>query len=519
MEWFDLLSARGTRRDFLRAGGSAAALVMLGTTPPRGDERRIRFRAEPFTSGVASGDPLPDGVVLWTRVDRGALPGTGAPVPVRWEVAEDESFRQIRRRGEVLALPELGYSVHAEVEGLEPHRVYHYRFRAGNAESPAGRTRTAAAPGTAAGQLRFAFASCQEYEHGYFTAYRHMAGEDLDLVLHLGDYIYEKSWGDNIVRPHDSAEVFSLADYRRRYTQYRSDPDLQAAHAAFPWIVTWDDHEVDNNYAGGVPEDGQHPAAFLLRRAAAYQAFYEFMPIRRTAMPKGPDMGLYRRFEFGDLVSLPMLDTRQYRSDQACGDGTKRSCPAHRDPTRVMLGAAQERWLFDGFQAGRARWTILGQQIMMARLLQRDAEGGDTFPMDMWDGYPVARQRILEAFGSGRVANPVVLTGDIHSSWVADLKADFESAGSPVVATELVGTSISSGGDGTESSANSAVVLSNNPHIKYYNGRRGYVRVDVAPERLTAQFRVVPWVTQPGAPLETRARFVVESGQPGAQAG
>ena len=508
-----------TRRDFLRAGSTAAGLILLGPMAAAGNAPRPRFRAAPFTCGIASGDPWPDGAVLWTRLDRTALPAGQAPVPVRWEVAADEAFRQVRQRGEVLARPELGFSVHAEVGGLEPDRVYHYRFLAGNAESPIGRTRTAAAAGARADRLRFAVASCQQFEHGYYTAYRHMAAEDLDLVVHLGDYIYEKSWGDNIVRPHAGTEIFSLEDYRNRYQQYRGDPDLQAAHAAFPWIVTWDDHEVDNNYAGGIPEDSQHPDAFLLRRAAAYQAFYEFMPVRRTSMPRGPAMGLYRRFDFGNLVSLPMLDTRQYRADQACGDGNKRSCPGHREAGRTLLGAEQERWFLEGLYASRARWNIVGQQIMMARLMQRDGDGGDIFPMDMWDGYPSARQRVLDAFGSGRVANPIVLTGDIHSSWVADLKADFEAAQSPVVGTELVGTSISSGGDGTETTANAQAVRSLNPHIRYYNGRRGYVRVDVAPERLTASYRVVPWVTQPGAPLETRATFVVENGRPGAQAG
>lgn len=514
-----LRSSELSRREFLRISSQAAGLVLLGATPAAGSEWRPRFRAAPFTCGVASGDPWPDGAVLWTRLDRAAVPlgQAAAPVPVRWEVADDEAFRSVRRRGEVLARPELGFSVHAEVAGLEPDRVYHYRFLAGNAESPVGRTRTAALPGARSERLRFAVASCQQYEHGYYTAYRHMAAEDLDLVIHLGDYIYEKTWGDNIVRPHSTAEIFSLEDYRNRWLQYRSDPDLQAAHAAFPWIVTWDDHEVDNNYAGGVPEDSQHPDAFLLRRAAAYQAFYEFMPVRRAAMPRGPAMGLYRRFEFGDLVSLPILDTRQYRDDQACGDGNKRSCAAHRTAERTLLGAAQERWFLEGLTASKARWNIVGQQIMMARLMSRDAEGGEIYPMDMWDGYPAARQRVLGAFGSGRVSNPVVLTGDIHSSWVADLRADFDAPQSRVVGTELVGTSISSGGDGVEISANAQQVLSLNPHIRYYNGRRGYIRVDVAPERLTASYRVVPWVTQPGAPLETRATYVVESGRAGAQ--
>ncbi len=520
--WFELFGrgARPSRRDVLRAGGHAAALVMLGALPARGDERRPRFRDDPFTLGVASGDPLPTGVVLWTRLDPGAIRDAGrvgSAVPVRWEVADDDGFRRVVRRGDVTALADLGFSVHAEVEGLEPDRVYHYRFTAGGAASRTGRTRTAPPAGGRVERLRFAVASCQQFEHGYYTAYRHMAAEDLDLVVHLGDYIYEKTWGDNLVRPHEGVETFTLDQYRQRHGQYRGDADLQAAHAAFPWIVTWDDHEVDNNYANATAEDSQHPDAFLLRRAAAYQAYYEFMPLRRATLPRGPAMPLYRRLAFGDLVSMPVLDTRQFRDDQACGDGSRRSCPAHRESARTLLGSEQERWLLEELYGSRARWNILAQQIMMARLMRQDEQGQPTFPMDMWDGYPAARQRILDAFGSGRVANPVVLTGDIHSSWVADLKADFDDPASRVVGTELVGTSISSGGDGVEVFGTWDRVQAWNPHLKFYNGKRGYVRVDVAPERLTARFRAVPWVTQPGAPLETRATFVVENGRAGAR--
>lgn len=509
-----------SRRDFLRVAGQTTALIALGARPARGDEPLVRFRADPFTLGVASGDPLPDGVVLWTRLARPALADLrrpDAPVPVRWEVADDEAFRRIARRGEALASPELGYSVHVEVEGLQPGRVYHYRFLAGGGASTVGRTRTAPATGTATDRLRLAFASCQQFEHGYYTAYKHLAAEDLDIVLHLGDYIYEKTWGDNIVRPHDGTEIFSLEDYRRRHSQYRGDPDLQAAHAAFPWAIVWDDHEVDNNYAGGTPEDEQSPEAFLLRRAAAYQAFYEFMPLRRASVPRGPSLSLHRRLEFGTLASLQMLDTRQFRDDQPCGDGNKRTCDAQRDPARTLLGAEQERWLLDGLRSSTARWNILGQQIMMARLMRRDAEGQPTFPMDMWDGYPAARQRVLDAFASGRVSNPIVLAGDIHSSWVNDLKADFDDNGSRTVGTEFVGTSITSGGDGHETTPGVERALAWNPHIRYYNGRRGYVRLDLTPERLTARYQAVPWVTQPGAPLQTRATFVVENGRPGAQ--
>jgi alkaline phosphatase D len=400
------------------------------------------------------------------------------------------------------------------VDGLQPGHVYHYRFLAGGVESPVGRARTAPAMGASTASMRFAFCSCQNYEDGYYTAYRHMAAEDLDLVLHLGDYIYEGGISRNAVRPNQSAEVYTLDEYRARHFQYRSDPDLQAAHAAFSWVVTWDDHDVDNNYAGPVPQDEQDLQSFLLRRAAAYQAYYEFMPLRRRSVPRGPHMGLYRRVDFGDLVSLNVLDTRQYRDDQACGDRFKPDCDERFDASRSLLGADQERWLLDGLRGSEARWNVLAQQVMMAPLENRNGENQRTHSMDTWDGYPGARQRVLDVFASGAVASPVVLTGDIHSSWVADLHVGGE--GSPVVGTELVGTSITTNGDGDDIRPDQDTLRERNPHFRYHDERRGYVRCDVTPERLTAYFRGVPFISRPGAPLQTRAVFVVDHDRPGA---
>lgn len=518
LRWFDLFNRRGTRRDLLRVGSSAAALVMFGgTLPARRGDARPRFRSDPFSLGVASGDPLSDGVVLWTRLSAASVAEIGNPdaaVPVRWEVADDDAFRRVVRSGDSLALPELGHSVHAEVAGLEAGRVYHYRFLAGGVASTVGRARTPPAPGARVESLSFAFCSCQNYEDGYFTAYRHMAAEDLDLMVHLGDYIYEGGISRNAVRPNDRPEVYTLEQYRGRHTQYRSDEDLQAAHAAFSWVTTWDDHDVDNNYAGGISQDRQEPQAFLLRRAAAYQAYYEFLPLRRTSVPRGPDMSLYRRLGFGDLISMSALDTRQYRDDQACGDRFKPDCHARWDPTRTLLGARQERWLLSGLTASKARWNVLAQQVMMAPLENRNAEGSPTHSMDTWDGYPAARQHVLDTLASGAVANPMVLTGDVHSSWVADLHVG--DADSPVVGTELVGTSITTNGDGRDIREGPDALRDRNPHLRFHDDRRGYVRCDVTRERLTAHFRAVPWISKPGAPLETRAVFVVEDGRPGA---
>ena len=447
--WYDLVGARLSRRDFVRIGRDVAGLMALGSVSPCRGDRTVRLGSTPFPSGVASGDPSADGAVLWTRLSADALRqsgSAGAPVAVRWEVSADEGFTRLVREGANMALPELGHSVHVEVEGLEPDRQYWYRFMVGGDASPAGRTRTLPLAGGPAGELSFAFASCQNYEHGYYTAYRHMAADDLDLVFHLGDYIYERRFEGPETRRHEAGEVQTLAGYRDRHGLYRSDPDLQAAHAAFPWVVTTDDHEVDNNWADEAAEDDQSPDQLLLRRVAAFQAFYEFMPLRRQSMPSGPDIRLYRTLHYGDLADFHVLDGRQYRSDQACRDRNQPVCDEALNPERTMLGPAQERWLYEGLGTSSARWNVLANQVMVARLAgTRDGE--TTVSMDRWDGYVVAQRRLLSFLDQRRPTNPVVLTGDIHSNWAADLKADFDDPSSRVVAAELVGTSISDRND------------------------------------------------------------------------
>ncbi len=509
-----------TRRRFLRFGRDFTALAAAGTLPAWRFTPQVRFQGNPFTLGVASGDPTRSGAVLWTRLDPRELAiadaGSGE-VPVRWEVAADDAFRRVVRTGESRALPELGHSVHVEVDGLEPGRWYWYRFDTGGLESPSGRLKTAPAPGDIPESLRFAFASCQHFEHGYYTAYRHMAEEAPELILHLGDYIYESRLGD-FVRDAGAAEVLTLADYRNRYALYRSDPDLQAAHAACAWVVTWDDHEVDNNYAGAVPEDAQGRHEFLMRRAAAYQAYYEFMPLRRSSLPTGPNMQLFRRLDFGDLATFHVLDTRQYRSDQACGDGRGPRCWPAFSPERTLLGVEQEAWLYDGLTSAPARWNFLAQQVRMAQVAIPPQGSGTTeesFSLDMWDGYPAERERLLAFLSREEVPNPVVLTGDIHSHWAADLKRNFSDPASDTVGVELVGSSITTGRDGADVRDSTAELLAANPHVRLFNGQRGYVSVTLEPNRCRSDFRVVPYVTRPGAPLRTRASFVVEDARGG----
>ncbi len=509
-----------SRRSFLAGSASFAAAALLSNRALGAVTASPAFAAYPFTLGVASGDPSPDGVVLWTRLaPRPGEPGGGMPagsVEVAWQVAEDEAMTRVVQRGATAAVAGWAHSVHVEVAGLRPDRWYWYQFKAGGEVSPIGRTRTMPPAGAAAERLRFAFASCQKYETGHYTAYEHMAREDLDLVVHLGDYIYEKGDGNGAVRPHGTPEIFTLDDYRARYAVYKSDPHLQAAHAMAPWIVTWDDHEVSNNYAGAIPEfpEKMNTADFLRRRAAGYQAYYEHMPLRRSALPSGPDMLLYRRLEFGRLASFHVLDTRQYRTDQPQGDGLKPVSPVLLDEKGTMLGEKQRAWLTEGLDRSAAGWNILAQQVMMARI---DSQPGPEIltSMDKWSGYEFERRRMLRHFRDRRVANPVVITGDIHCNWANELATDFDTPEAPPVGVEFVGTSITSGGDGGDHGKySSPEMLAENPAVKYFNNERGYVRCEVTPGQWRTDYRTVPYVSRPGAPLQTRASFQVESGRP-----
>jgi alkaline phosphatase D len=473
----------------------------------------------PFTLGLASGDPEPDGVVLWTRLAPDPMNGGGMRperVEVEWQIASDERMQRVVARGRTMAAPEFGHSIHVEVRGLEAGRWYWYRFRTGSHESPVGRTRTAPDPSQRLSQLSFAFASCQRYDIGFYTAYRHMAEEEIELVVFLGDYIYEDGISENRPRRHDGPEPTTLTAYRNRHALYRTDPDLQRAHALFPWIITWDDHEVENNYANDISEDNVPRPQFLERRAAAYQAYYEHMPLRRSSMPKGPSMRLYRRLVFGDLASFSVLDTRQYRSDQPCGDGKQIDCAAAAAPSQTMLGRTQERWLLDGLAGSRSRWNIIANQVNMMPI---DYMAGSPveFSMDKWAGYEVERERILKFLYDRRISNPIVITGDIHENWAGDLKLNRRDPQSPTVATEFVGTSISSGGDGSDMDPAIQPALADNPHIVFFNDQRGYVRCTVTPKTWQSDFRVLEYVSRQGSPITTRASFVVEAGRPGVQ--
>ena len=520
-------SRRGILSAGLAGGVSAVALAPLAPAPVPASAAPARDRrptaaagplpVDPFTLGVASGDPEPDGFVIWTRLAPSPLDGDGlggmpsSRYTVGWQVAEDEQFNQIRRNGKASVGPESAHAVHVEVHGLRPGREYYYRFRVQRWKSPVGRGVTAPSYGAAVASLAMSFTSCANFPVGFFTAYRHLAEERPDLILHLGDYQYEGPAGSSTIgRSHIGPETVTLANYRQRQAQYKSDVDLQAAHAAAPWLPVWDDHEVDNNYAGDTPEHAADGPTFLERRAAAYRAYYENMPLRRTSVPSGPGMQLYRRLRWGSLASFHMLDTRQFRDDQACGDGFD-DCPAAADPARSLPGATQEAWLADGLRTSGARWDVIGQQVFFGR---RDNNPGaaNTVSMDAWDGYPASRARVTQSWVGAGTRNPVVLTGDVHAHWASEIYADPFDPASGIVGSELISSSISSGGDGYDEPTGTHPWAAWNPNLRFWTNLRGYVSTTITPDAMTADFRCVPVVTSLGSSVFTRRSYVLQDG-------
>ena len=513
-----------SRRRLIQSFGALAAMPLLG----REALAQPIFSTYPFQLGVAAGDPLPDGFVIWTRLAPEPLEiGHGMPsqpVEVQWEVAADSRFQNIVQKGSAVARPELGHSVHVEVAGLSPATTYWYRFFAGKERSLYGRARTMPVPGSSLARVRFASAGCQHYEQGLFTAYRKLAAEqDLDFVFHYGDYIYEyrgeRLWNSPAgpvenVRRHVDLEIYSLDEYRRRYAQYKMDADLQAAHAAAAWFVTWDDHEIENNWVGAIDENGTPPAIFNLRRQAAAQAYYENMPLRAGAFPVGPSMQLYRRATYGDLLDLNLLDTRQYRTDQPCGDRWGVQCDELDREGAEVLGARQEKWLMDGLAGSRARWKALAQQVMMMDLDRVPAPDVFAVNPDSWGGYGRPRDRLLRFIRERRIADTIVLTGDEHQNFAGELYLDGRNPEGPPIAAEFVATSISSGGTGNDLRADTVEIQKASPFLKFHNNQRGYLICDVTPERWLSEYKVVDQVTERGGVLSTRARLAVAAGDP-----
>ena len=512
-----------SRRSLLIAGAAAGSAVLA---PPLVAAADPRVGANPFACGVASGDPWPTSVVLWTRLapEPTALDGLGGlrdprqQIPVEWEVSTDESFspRAVVRRGVARATPEWGHSVHAEVHGLAPGRDYWYRFRVGNEISQVGRTRTAPAPDADIESFTSALVTCQNYPTGYFTALRHIAEENVDLIMHVGDYIYEGPAAGTIGRPHAPLkEIWDLADYRVRFGQYNADPDLIAARLSAPFFCVFDDHEVENNWAADRSqidtEPDQDRDVWLARRARALQAWYENLPLRRAQRPAGPDVQAYRHLRFGRLADVHMVDTRQYRSFQ---NDPATNVADRWLPGRTMLGDAQEKWLLAGLADKSVRWRVMADPVQMAQ--QDSAVGPDVnVPNDPWDGYAWYRTHLLTQIHDRGVRNFVHMAGNGHWNMASDLLVNFDEPGSPVVGADFMATSITSGGDGSEQTATARNRMAASPWLKLGNTRRGYHKTVYTKEELRQEVKVMPYVTRPDAPVFTRATAVVRDGVPG----
>ena len=512
------------RRQVLEAAVAAAGLTLAPWVEARGGARRVRFKTSPFTAGVASGYPASDGMVLWTRLATDPLDVVNllheSDLIVDFDIATDADFKRIVQSGTARAEARYNHTVHLEVHGLPAAQRFFYRFRSGQYVSDVGRSWTAPAGDALMERLRVAVASCQHYEQGYYHAYRHMLEADTDLILHLGDYIYENNTA-RPVRQHDRGECMTLEDYRRRYAWYRSDPLLRAAHAACPWLLTHDDHEVDNDYAAAQSEHPDQQDGFLLRRAAAYQAYWENLPLPNSARPRGPDMSLYVSNPIGGLLGLHMLDSRQYRSPQACPAPPRRGgtrvvveqCPEwHRDD-RSMLGDTQEAWLDAALRQSTARWNFLAQGLVFTTI--DEDPGPDTVNWnDSWAGYPAARRRLLQSVAGSGVRNPLILGGDIHAFIAADQRVEPGNGDSPIVASELVTTSISSGPP--PKTVIEAYNREDTRDVLFADGdHRGYLRLELTPQRLEAQAIGFASVRTPEASAKTLASFTLEDDQRG----
>ena len=508
-----------SRRAWLRGAVAIGALGMTGAIARVAAPTRSGY---PFTLGIASGDPAPDGFVLWTRLAPDPLAADGGLDPyaiaVHWEIADDENFRHVVRAGVATARPERVHAVHVEATGLAPDRWYHYRFRCGDAYSATGRARTMPAAGWPASELHLVVASCQHYEHGWFAAHRHIAASAPDLVLHLGDYIYEGSYGERVRRFETERPLTGLESYRARHAWYKLDADLQSAHAACPWLPIWDDHEVGNDYAADLPMNDEAYDLFAIRRAGAYRAWLEHMPVRAACRDAGTR--IHRRVAFGALAELHLLDDRQYRAAQPCvarGAGYAPNiavdCAERSDPARSLLGTAQERWLHGGLSASNARWNLLGQQTLIAPFVSRNAQGADEVWSDGWDGYTATRSRLLDHVADQRIRNVVTFGGDVHAFYVNDLKRDFADEKAPAIATEFVTGSL------TTDDVDHAAVLRDlplNPHVRAFESRwRGWLDARLTSDHLDVSWRTLDDARNPAARVSTLAQYRVDDGVAG----
>ncbi len=529
------------RRNFLRAAAGSAAATWLPWSAAAGESTAD----DVFRHGVASGDPLPDGFILWTRVsglDR-------KRVRVRWRVATDPEFSNIVAKGKARTGPERDYTVKVDVRGLEAGQTYFYGFSAAAEDSPTGRTRTL--PGGGLESANFAVVSCSNFPYGYFHVYRDIAEQqDLDAVIHLGDYLYEYGMGgyateyaEHLGRmPEPPGETVTLADYRARHAQYKADPDSRAMHASLPLIAVWDDHEITNDaWRNGAENHDESEGNWQERVHAAVQAYFEWMPIRGEA--NGVDTRIYREFSYGDLLTLVMLDTRLVGRDaqpDAAGESDPEVIGARmQDPERQLLGSEQEAWLAGTLDRATSTWQVIGQQVLVAPLRTPDLEplldldkgsglpremleqlvavskSGPPMILDTWNGYPVARERFLATLA--RYAdNPVVLTGDMHTSSASNL---VPRGGSAPVAVELMTTSVTSPGlndylPQVRPNAVQEATLEFNPPLRYLEtSRRGWLAVRLTHERCEAEWHLVDTVHREDYTVSVDQSLVVRAGE------
>jgi alkaline phosphatase D len=506
-----------SRRMALQGFAAAGAAALLS---------RVRAAADwhsadnPFRLGVASGFPTENSVVLWTRVAPDPLaPDGGMPptdVDVQWEIAADESFTRGVLRGTTVAAAQFAHSARVEVAGLQPGRHYWYRFIAGGQRSARGRTRTLPAAGSRVAELHLAVACCQHYEHGHYAALKYIAADAPDAIVHLGDYIYEGAPIHNRVRAHVGNLCRTLDDYRLRYSQYQLDPSLQAAHAAAPWMCVWDDHEVANDYSGLNSGRNEDPVVFLARRTAAYQAYFEHLPLPPSAAPRDGETPIFARRRVGNLATLHMLDQRQYRSPEACaqpgragGNRSDAKCNDLALPERTMLGAAQEAWFDEGLTSDPATWTFIAQGTVMSHLDEKSGEGR-AYSTDSWSGYPAARARLLATLQQRRVANPVVLSGDLHAFLAGSINAVPEQLDTPAVASEFVVSSISSD-PRPQDQLNGW--RAENPNLQVAESGHGYLSLRVTPQRLHVDLIAIDNADDPSSSRHRLRSCVVEAGK------
>ena len=505
-----------SRRAFFKTSGAA-----LGALPlVRSIDSLAQITNPVFRHGVASGDPLADRVILWTRVTPS---GTAAAQKVSWQVARDPTFANTVARGDIETGAARDFTVKLDARGLEPATTYYYRFQSSGEQSPIGRTKTL--PRENVARVRLGVVSCSNLPQGYFNAYACLANRlDLDAILHLGDYLYEYAnaqYGDGSKygrAPLPDKEMVALQDYRERHAQYKADPDSQALHQQHPFIVTWDDHEFANNtWSGGAQNHNADTGEgeWNTRRLAAIQAYFEWMPIREDA----PTLQgrIYRAFRFGNLATLFMLDTRMIGRDRQV---TNKEIASIEDPNRHLLGAEQEGWLAEQFVTSvrnKSTWTVLGQQVMFAPQTPTGAIAGNA---DSWDGYRGARGRVFDMVERAKVGNLAVLTGDVHSSWAFDVPRDpFQgydrTTGKGSLGVEFAGTSVTSPSNvGRDGQKQLDDLKAARPHLHYVDGRyRGYYIVDLTRERLQADYYAVATVAERSAKERFEQGFITESGR------